>query len=217
MRQKLSFANVVSVLALFVALGGSAYAFHLGRDSVGSKQLKKSAVTTAKVKKEAITAAKVKKATLTGKQIDAATLGTVPTARAAETASGLAAPEAWHEVGTAGEPRFLGGWQNQPGSSPFETVAFYKDHEGVVHLRGSALTENTGDEYVFALPPGFRPAPGKSYLIPGLCYGPPSAECVAGLGGFAIHGLGSDVDGGVHAPSGSIGVNLDGMTFRAEG
>jgi hypothetical protein len=90
MRPKLSFANVVSILALFVALGGSAYAFHLGKNSVGSKQLKKNAVTTAKVKKEAITAAKIKNGavtaskvadgTLTAQQINLSTLGTVPSA-----------------------------------------------------------------------------------------------------------------------------------------
>lgn len=80
MRPKLSFANVVSVLALFVALGGSAYAFHLGKNSVGSKQLKKNAVVTAKVKNEAITGAKVKKGTLTGTQINSSTIGRVPEA-----------------------------------------------------------------------------------------------------------------------------------------
>jgi hypothetical protein len=59
MRPRLSFANVVSVLALFVALGGSAYAFHLGKNSVGSTQLKRNAVTTAKIKDRAVTAAKL--------------------------------------------------------------------------------------------------------------------------------------------------------------
>jgi hypothetical protein len=75
MRQKLSFANVVSVLALFVALGGTGFAAsQLGKNTVGTKQLKKNAVTTAKVKKEAITGAKVKKGTLTGKQVNGSTL-----------------------------------------------------------------------------------------------------------------------------------------------
>ena len=74
-RPKLSFANVMSVLALFVALGGTAFAAsQLGKNTVGSKQLKQNAVTTAKVKKEAITAAKVKRGTLTGKQVNGSTL-----------------------------------------------------------------------------------------------------------------------------------------------
>src|SRR5215475_4600191 len=104
MRPRLTYANVVATLALFIALGGASYAaIKLPKNSVGAKQLKKNAVTTAKVKKEAITAAKVKKGTLTGTQINTATLGTVPTA---QTANSIAAPEAFHEVGKPGEPGF---------------------------------------------------------------------------------------------------------------
>ena len=51
MRSHLSFANVTSVLALFIALGGGAYAAAtLPRNSVGPKQLQRGAVTSAKVK-----------------------------------------------------------------------------------------------------------------------------------------------------------------------
>lgn len=49
-RAKLTFANVVACLALFVALGGVSYAaLQLPKNSVGSKQLKKKAVTPAKL------------------------------------------------------------------------------------------------------------------------------------------------------------------------
>ena len=51
MRSHLSFANVLSVLALFIALGGGAYAAAvLPRNSVGPRQLQKGSVTSAKVK-----------------------------------------------------------------------------------------------------------------------------------------------------------------------
>ena len=50
MRSHLSFANVLSALALFIALGGGAYAASLPRNSVGTQQLKGNAVTSAKVK-----------------------------------------------------------------------------------------------------------------------------------------------------------------------
>jgi len=47
---RLTFANVVSLLALAIALGGSAYAaVSLPRNSVGTKQLKKRAVTNSKL------------------------------------------------------------------------------------------------------------------------------------------------------------------------
>jgi hypothetical protein len=50
LRRHLTFANVVSCLALFVALGGASYAaFKLPKNSVGAKQLKKGAVTPAKL------------------------------------------------------------------------------------------------------------------------------------------------------------------------
>ena len=44
-------ALVISVIALFVALGGTSYAVtQLPKNSVGAQQLKKSAVTSSKIK-----------------------------------------------------------------------------------------------------------------------------------------------------------------------
>jgi hypothetical protein len=59
LRGKLTYANVVATLALFLALaGGTAYAAtHLGKNSVGTAQLKKNAVTGAKVKNGSLGAA----------------------------------------------------------------------------------------------------------------------------------------------------------------
>ncbi|HEY2053241.1 MAG TPA: hypothetical protein VGH14_04825 [Solirubrobacterales bacterium] len=49
---RLTYANVIATVALFVALGGGAYAAtQLPKNSVGTKQLKKASVTAAKVKK----------------------------------------------------------------------------------------------------------------------------------------------------------------------
>ena len=75
---RLSYANVVSTLALFLALAGTAAyaASHLAKNSVGTPQLKKNAVT----------AAKIKNGTITGKKINLPTLGTVPSSQTAETA-----------------------------------------------------------------------------------------------------------------------------------
>jgi len=67
---KLTYANVVATLALFVALGGASYAAtQLPKNSVGAKQLKKNAVTAQKIAKGAVTKAKLSadaKAALTG-------------------------------------------------------------------------------------------------------------------------------------------------------
>jgi hypothetical protein len=49
---RLSYANVIATLALFLALGGSSYAaLNLPKASVGPKQLKKNSVTSPKVKR----------------------------------------------------------------------------------------------------------------------------------------------------------------------
>ena len=86
-RRRLTFANVVSCIALFIALGGAAYAAgKLGKNSVGTKQIKNQAVTAAKIKKGAITGTQIANGSLTGAQVNASTLGTVPTAQSATTA-----------------------------------------------------------------------------------------------------------------------------------
>jgi hypothetical protein len=63
-RSRLSFANVVSVVALFVALGGGAYA--LQKNSVGSKQIKDSAIKSKDVKDDALTGTDIDESTLPG-------------------------------------------------------------------------------------------------------------------------------------------------------
>jgi hypothetical protein len=219
-RPKLSYANVTATLALFIALGGGAMAAsHLGKNSVGTKQLKKNAVTTnkikknavtgAKIKKQTITAAKVKNATLTGTQINASTLGTVPTA---QQANSLAPAEGWHEVGAPGEPGFENSWHSGP--PPFETAAFYKDHDGVVHLRG-LVTGGTANP-AFLLPPGYRPASGHGFFVPEVCGGGPCG--VIGVFAGAVDGPGVPAvpAGAVQAPAGATSFILNGITFRAE-
>lgn len=61
LRCRLTYANVIATLALFLALGGATAfaASQLGKNSVGSKQLKKNSVTAAKIKNGAVTQAKI--------------------------------------------------------------------------------------------------------------------------------------------------------------
>lgn len=227
-------AMVVALIALVCALTGTAWAA-LGKNSVGTKQLKNNAVTTAKIKKEAVTAKKVKKHSLTGQNIDLAKLGTVPsatnatnathadsatsatTAKSADTAGTLAPLEAIHFVGTPGQPPFIEG-SNFPSDTlsfeaeglVFRSVGFYKDHEGIVHLQGIAKGGSSGGiASVFTLPPGFRPAAGKLIVLEQL---KESAVIIAGSN-TALSGtdLSGKVIGSEEKP-----VVLDGITFRAE-
>jgi hypothetical protein len=64
---RLSYANVVATLALFLALcGGSYAALELPKNSVGAKQLKKNSVTTAKVKAGSLLTSDFKKSQRNG-------------------------------------------------------------------------------------------------------------------------------------------------------
>lgn len=88
-RQRLTYANVMSSIAVFLVLaGGTAFAAQqLGKNSVGSKQIKKNAITTAKIKNNAVNGAKIKPGAVTGAKIDEATLGPVPLATNATNAT----------------------------------------------------------------------------------------------------------------------------------
>src|SRR4051794_10827039 len=76
LREKLTYANVLSTLCLFLLLGGGAAfaAGKLAKNSVGSKQLKKDAVTSVKIKAGAVT----------GSKVDLSSLGVVPRAAVAD-------------------------------------------------------------------------------------------------------------------------------------
>lgn len=87
-RAHLSYANVMSTIAVFLVLGGATAlaASQLGKSSVGSKQLKKNAVTAAKIKSNAVTTAKIKNNAVNGSKVDESTLSQVPSAAMASTA-----------------------------------------------------------------------------------------------------------------------------------
>jgi hypothetical protein len=209
MRPKLSFANVISVLALFVALGGTAFAAsQLGKNSVGPKQLKKNAVRTAKIKNKAVTGAKIKPGTITGAQVNASTLGTVPVANLANS---IAPVEPVHLVGAPGEPGFENGSSNLPPSGPIalNPAGFYKDHEGIVHLQGAVKVGSGGIPTVFTLPPGFRPAPGRALASLQL------EETVLFIFGGNTNIEGFELSGKLFGQK-EKSVVLDGITFRAE-
>src|SRR5215207_2220162 len=60
--RRLTYANVVSTLALFLVLaGGAAIAAKVPKKSVGPAQLKANAVTTAKIKANSVTTRKIKR------------------------------------------------------------------------------------------------------------------------------------------------------------
>jgi hypothetical protein len=88
---RVTYANVVSTLCLFLLLGGGAAlaAGKLAKNSVGTKQIKNRSITTAKIKNRAVTGAKIKDGTISGSKIDLITLGQVPSAAHADAINGM--------------------------------------------------------------------------------------------------------------------------------
>jgi hypothetical protein len=70
LRKRLTYANVMATIAVFIALGGASYAaIKLPKNSVGVKQLKKNAVTSAKIKNGQVKSDDVANQGLTGADI----------------------------------------------------------------------------------------------------------------------------------------------------
>jgi S-layer family protein len=112
--------------------------------------------------------------------------------------------EAFHIVGTAGEPAFQNGWHNfGMGNS---TGGFFKDALGVVHLKGTILVPGVGNgATAFTLPAGYRPA--EILFMPCAGSGPIAANLILQTDGQLKPGCAG-------APVNCF-VGLDGLAFRA--
>jgi hypothetical protein len=93
-RTRLTYANVMSSIAVFLVLGGAtAFAAHkitakqLQSNSVTTAKIKKNAVTASKIKKNAITTSKVANGAITGAKVNLGSLGKVPSATNADHAT----------------------------------------------------------------------------------------------------------------------------------
>jgi hypothetical protein len=103
-RGKLTYANVISTLCLFLLLGGGAAlaAGKLGKNSVGTQQIKDNAVTEAKISNGAVS----------GSKINLSSLGTVPNAThsgSADTASHASSADSAGHAEAATNASQLGG------------------------------------------------------------------------------------------------------------
>jgi len=86
-RKRITYANVMSSIAVFLVLGGaSAYAAkkigsnEIKGNSITTGKIKKNAITASKIKKNSVTTAKIKNGAVTGAKVNLGTLGTVPSA-----------------------------------------------------------------------------------------------------------------------------------------
>jgi hypothetical protein len=58
-RDRLSYANVIATMALFIAVGGTSYALTLPRNSVGSAQLRPDSVGRSEIRQGAVTSSAI--------------------------------------------------------------------------------------------------------------------------------------------------------------
>jgi len=132
------------------------------------------------------------------------------------------AAEAWHEVGQPGEPAFNAPWVSEPqsvgpicsawssGCPEYGSVAFYKDSDDLVHLRGVAkMTSNSGSTIIFQLPLGYRPASASTFPVLN-SLSPDMAVTIYGDGWIQI----GSYPGFVGFPPGEQRFWLDGISFR---
>lgn len=233
LRGRLTYANVMATIAVFIALGGSAYAAaQLKKNSVGTKQLKNNAVTGAKVKDgslnaadiggsvnsadHALTADSASRATSADSAVSADRAASASQAGNAEKLGG-APSSAYIQAGQVGgfipAPHFehadfgcpfdLTVWHD---SNPEvnEVTGYWRDPFGVVHLKGFAIRCGTAETKIFTLPPGFRPGKLEHFVA---IVENPGLE----MGQVLVMAKGEVVAPDVSS-NGSVA--LDGITFR---
>src|SRR3954471_2579023 len=112
-RSRLTYANVMATVAVFIALGGGAYAAtKLPANSVGSQQIKRGAVNSSKVEDHSLDERDFKPGAISdgddgppGPQGSQGVQG-IPGVQGPKGDKGDPAPppEGWHEVGQPGQP-----------------------------------------------------------------------------------------------------------------
>jgi hypothetical protein len=140
LRPRLTYANVIATLALFLAIGGGAV---WAAGKIGTNQIKNGAVTTKKIANKAVTSKKLANKAVTSKKI--------------------ASPGAYQNVGGPAVP-FKNGWSNYPSGNVFPPARFYKDQLGVVHLEG-IISGGTAGTTAFTLPSGYRPPSAHAWAV----------------------------------------------------
>jgi hypothetical protein len=150
-RAHLTFANVVSIIALFVALGGTTYAaVSLPKNSVGPKQIKKRAVRGKHINKNAVGSAKIQSNAIDGSKVADGSLGSADVLDNNLTAADLADSS----VGT--------GEVANGSLSKADLAAGLLDHEFTVQRTDVALADNSTQAVEASCPEGSRALAGGS-------------------------------------------------------
>jgi len=140
----LSYANVMATAAVFIALGGSAYAVtQLPRDSVGAAQIKRGAVGASELRTGAVSSRSIRDRSVTLRDISATARGSL---RGAKGDPGPVGPSgvAFHAAVNSGGATVRGnatGFTHQGGSGLY-TIAFGRDVSGCQATATLAAVQN---------------------------------------------------------------------------
>ena len=148
-RSRLTYANVMATIAVFLALGGG-IAWALGRNSVRSKHIVNGQVKSADVEDDG----------LSGEDVSEETLDpdTLPGPDPAEFTDVGLPPKA--APGCEGP-----GWYDDLFDNGRNAASVYRDPTGIVHLRGGVIQcAGAGPNPFFILPAGYRPASEENFL-----------------------------------------------------
>jgi hypothetical protein len=143
--------NVLGLVAIFIALGGTALALP-GENTVNSGDIKNGAVDTPDLHGDAVTAGKIDEENWHAVQANPAA--------ASDPCAGT--PETGVFCGSISESLDTVLWRNYNGG--YETARFYRDAVGQVHIQGLVQQLTAGnataqdEPTVFYLPAGYRPA-----------------------------------------------------------
>ena len=85
-------------------------------------------------------------------------------------------------------PSFASGWTN--GDSDYKDAAYFKDHNGRVHLEGCVRRFSGSSTVCFTLPFGFRPSKGVGFVAP--ISGQPQTMLVNSSGTVELAGYGAN-------------------------
>jgi hypothetical protein len=138
-RKRLTYANVMSSIAVFLVLGGATAiaAKKIGKNdlkanSVTTAKIKRNAVTTSKIKNSAITTNKIANEAVTGQKINESTLAPIPSALNSVTTDEVRSSKGTLSVGQAATAFEYGGVKLivncevfEPGPTPDITARVY--------------------------------------------------------------------------------------------
>ena len=238
LRSRLTYANVMATVAVFIALGGGAYAsLNLPANSVDSqnivnnqvksvdvrndtlsggglhaKDLAANSVGASEVQNGSLGTAQIDESSLQG--VDASFLDGLDSSELARTGS-----EGWHNIGDPGEPAFRTAaeascdWSNtNVGGFPNNPAGFFRDAFGVVHLRGVVKASGAGC--------GFHGAGAAMFILPN-GYLPANNEVHGVVSNNQLGVVFVDPGGTVYSQEGSpleanakVWLSLDGLSFR---